>query len=834
MSAKIAADHLARGAVVYVRQSTMTQVHGNLESQRRQYALADAARAAGFASVTVIDDDLGRSGSGLAARPGFQRLVAELCAGAVGAVFCLEASRLARNGRDWHHLVDLCALTGALVIDPDGVYDPRLMNDRLLLGLKGTMSEYELSLLRQRGLAARDGKAGRGALRFTLPPGLVWGEDGRIELDPDERVREAIRLVFAKFRELGSARQVFLWLRDAALRLPVVRRNGTVRRIEWREPAYHSVVQVLHNPLYAGAYAFGRRGERTRIVDGRAVKTTGHDKPMAEWNVLIRDHHEGYIDWARFEENQRMLLENAHMKRRAARKSGRGGRALLTGLARCGRCGRMMRVFYGMRSGHAHRYQCRGDDAHVGSGLCVGIGGVRVDRAIVERILEAVAEPAVDAALLAADQAVKAADDVRRAVGRELEEARYEASLAERRYEHVDPAKRHVARELEARWNAALERVAALEATRRAAGRRARGAAAGRSRGPAAPGPRPAAGLERRRDRRPRQAADRAPADRGGRRRPRRRGARGRAPDPLGRRAPHRGAGRATAGGRLSRGPQPQRGRGHPQARRPVAGSRARGHHEPDALQDAGRPDLDDGAGGRAARPSRRRRLRRRGRAATDDQRRRGRPPARHLRRLGAPADPGGRPAGHPADAVRAVADPGRGPRYRAGPDRPPGESPSVGRPRPWRPWTNACSACPASDPRDAQCHAIAAAAAKDEKMAASTGRARAPLAPGAPARSCPCACRCGRWPARPAPRPGTGSSPGQRAQRRRDHRRVGRARDPDAVAARQLDLDQAGGRLRRVAGSGGTRRDRDRGEARHPRRGRREPGLGPAAACAR
>jgi hypothetical protein len=269
--------------------------------------------------------------------------------------------------------------------------------------------------------------------------------------------------VFAKFQELGSARQVFLWVRDAALQLPVVRRNGIVRRIEWRKPAYHSIVQLLHNPLYAGAYAFGRRGERTRIVDGRAVKTTGHNKAMAAWNVLIRDHHEGYIDWERFEENQRMLLENAHMKRRAARKSGRGGRALLTGLVRCGRCGRMMRVFYGMRSGHAHRYQCRGDDAHVGSGLCIGIGGIRVDRVIVERILEAVAEPAVDAALLAADQTAKAVDDLRRAVGRELEEARYEASLAERRYDHVDPAKRHVARELEARWNAALERVAALE-----------------------------------------------------------------------------------------------------------------------------------------------------------------------------------------------------------------------------------------------------------------------------------------------------------------------------------------------------------------------------------
>jgi DNA invertase Pin-like site-specific DNA recombinase/polyhydroxyalkanoate synthesis regulator phasin len=463
MSQKIGVEHLARSAVIYVRQSTMTQVLGNLESQRRQYALADAARDAGFASVTVIDEDLGRSGSGLAARPGFQRLVAEVCAGTVGAVFCIEASRLARNGRDWHHLIDLCAMTGALVIDPDGVYDPRLMNDRLLLGLKGTMSEYELSLLRQRGLAARDTKAGRGALRFTLPPGFCWSEDGRIELDPDERVREVIRLLFEKFRELGSARQVFLWAREASLSLPVAERNCAVRRIAWRAPAYHSVVQVLHNPIYAGAYAFGRRTKRTRIVDGRAVKTEGHQKAMADWNVLIRDHHQGYIPWERFAENQRMLLENAHMKQRAARKSGRGGRALLTGLTRCGRCGRMMRVFYGMRSGHAHRYQCRGDDGHVGAGLCIGIGGVRVDQALSRQIMEAISERAVEAAMLAADQANSAVEDVRRAVERELDEARYDASLAERRYEHVDPAKRHVARELESRWNAALERVVALE-----------------------------------------------------------------------------------------------------------------------------------------------------------------------------------------------------------------------------------------------------------------------------------------------------------------------------------------------------------------------------------
>src|SRR5687767_13413199 len=277
MNPKITPDHLARGAVVYVRQSTLTQVAENTESQRRQYALVEAARAAGFASVQTIDDDLGRSGSGLMDRPGFQKLVALVCAGSIGAVYCIEASRLARNGRDWHHLIDLCALVGAIVVDGDGVYDPRLVNDRLLLGLKGTMSEYELSLLRQRGLAARDAKARRGALRFGLPPGYCWDEAGRIVKDPDVRVVEAIELVLRRFEEVGSVRQVLLWLLDAHLSLPVVQqRRGVGTHLVWRAPAYHTVLSIVRSPLYAGAYVFGRTQTRTRVVDGRARISSGH------------------------------------------------------------------------------------------------------------------------------------------------------------------------------------------------------------------------------------------------------------------------------------------------------------------------------------------------------------------------------------------------------------------------------------------------------------------------------------------------------------------------------------------------------------------------------
>lgn len=463
MSEKIRDDHMRRGAVVYVRQSTQTQLIENRESRKRQYALADRARELGFQRVDVIDEDLGRSGSGLVERPGFQRLVAAVCAGEVGAVLCIEASRLARNGRDWHHLIDLCGLVGTLVMDADGVYDPRLSNDRLLLGLKGTMSEFELSLLRQRSFEAIRSKARRGELEFCLPVGLCRTRGGKIELDPDRRIQEAIRLVFRKFDSLGSARQVLLWLRSKKVTLPSATYGDGDRKPVWRLPGYNTVHAMLTNPLYAGAYAFGRTEDRTRVVDGKARKTRGHEKPRDRWTVLIPDHHPGYVSWSTYERNQVTLAENAHMKKRMARKSGRGGRALLGGLLRCRRCGRMLHVTYGGIGGRVARYQCRGANINHGERGCISIGALRPDQVIAVSLLEVVESKAVEAALQACERMTIEQADQERAVALELEQARYEERLAARRYEGVDPDNRLVAAELETRWNAALAHTREIE-----------------------------------------------------------------------------------------------------------------------------------------------------------------------------------------------------------------------------------------------------------------------------------------------------------------------------------------------------------------------------------
>jgi excisionase family DNA binding protein len=462
MNPKLTTERLSRRATVYIRQSSPGQVLHNQESQRRQYGLVDQAREFGFRDVVVIDDDLGRTGSGLIDRPGFQRLVAEVCSGDVGAVFCLEASRLARNGRDWHHLIELCGLTGAVVIDPDGVYDPTFTNDRLLLGMKGSMAEFELSLLRQRSLEAIRQKACRGELRFPLPVGFRWTPSGKIEMDPDRRIQQAIHLTFRKMTELGSVRQVQLWFHRESVSLPVSLQDRDERRLVWKLPVYGRILAILINPLYAGAYAFGRRETRTRIIDGRARKTEGHCKPLSEWTVLIREHHPGYIPWEQYERNQAMIAANAHMKSRMEPKAGRGGRALLAGLLRCRRCGRMLNVEY---VGHDRRgrYRCRGAQMSRGEDWCISFGAWRPDQVVAQEVLEAIGGNAVEAALEAVEQMRQQREARRRAAEMELEQARYEARLAARRYEAVDPEQRLVAAELEARWNAALQKERDLE-----------------------------------------------------------------------------------------------------------------------------------------------------------------------------------------------------------------------------------------------------------------------------------------------------------------------------------------------------------------------------------
>src|SRR5262245_36766703 len=337
---KIMPDHLARGAFIYIRQSTVDQLANNHESRRRQYGLADRARALGWTDVTVIDDDLGRSGSGVS-RPGFERLLAAICEGRVGAVFAIEASRLARNGRDWHTLIEFCGLVGTVIVDEDGIYDPRHPNDRQLLGMKGTMSELELSLFRQRSQDAPKHKARRGALFLGVAAGYVKSGRDRIEKDPGQRVEDAIKLVFAKFAELQSVRQVHVWLREEGIALPVgSHRAADGRIIAWRLPLYNTVHNILTNPVYAGAYAFGRTISKVSVDEGRKRVRRGVRRPLAEWDVLLKDQHEGYISWAEFERNQQVIANNATGKgSAAARGAVRRGELLLAGLLRCVHCG---------------------------------------------------------------------------------------------------------------------------------------------------------------------------------------------------------------------------------------------------------------------------------------------------------------------------------------------------------------------------------------------------------------------------------------------------------------------------------------------------------------
>ena len=464
---KITSDHLARSALVYVRQSTADQVLNHHESRRRQYALVERARALGWAAVEVIDDDLGRSGSGIA-RPGFEKLLAAICQGRVGAVVSIEASRLARNGRDWHTLLEFCGLVGTLILDEDGVYDPRHPNDRLLLGMKGTMSEMELSLFRQRSLEALKQKARRGELFLTVAVGYLKVTHDRIEKDPDRRVQEAIALVFAKFAELQTVRQVLLWMRQERLPLPAVGYGPEGRSITWKLPVYNTLHHMLTNPIYAGAYAFGRTGSRVTLEAGRKRIVRGFRKDRSAWEALILDHHEGYIGWAEFERNQRLISDNANGQSFMSRGSVRRGEALLAGLLRCGHCGRKLHVAYSGENGSSGRYHCRGGNLNHGGEPCISFGGMRIDRAIGAEVIERLQPLGIEAAIGAMEAHRVEQSEKRRQVALALEQARYEVAHARRQYDAVDPDNRLVAAELERRWNERLRTVRTLEADQEA------------------------------------------------------------------------------------------------------------------------------------------------------------------------------------------------------------------------------------------------------------------------------------------------------------------------------------------------------------------------------
>jgi excisionase family DNA binding protein len=459
---RITPEHLARGAYVYVRQSTADQLLNNPESRRRQYALEIRAKSLGWENVIVIDDDLGLSGGGQV-RPGFERLLAAICAGGAGAVLAIEASRLARNGRDWHTLLEFCALVNSLIIDEDGIYDPRLINDRLLLGLKGTFSELELSILRQRSQEALRLKAARGELHTTVAIGYRRGAADRLEQDPDLRVREALSLVFRKFGEIGSVRQLALWLRQERINLPVVVHGPQGRVVQWSLPRYNTVHRLLTNPVYAGAYVFGRTGSRVRFEGGRKVITRGVARRRDQWEVLIRDHHDGYISWEEYERNQSIIAGNANMKGALVPGSVRNGGGLLVGLLRCGHCGRKLKVQHNGLRGVA-RYVCNDADVnHAARTKCIAFGNMRVDAAMAAEVLRVISPLALDAALqLIADHERSGTERLRQSE-LALEQARYEATHARRQYDAVDPDNRLVAGELERRWNERLAAVARLE-----------------------------------------------------------------------------------------------------------------------------------------------------------------------------------------------------------------------------------------------------------------------------------------------------------------------------------------------------------------------------------
>jgi DNA invertase Pin-like site-specific DNA recombinase len=466
-SPKIRPDHLDRQALIYVRQSSPMQVRDHTASTARQYDLAQSADRLGWPKerIRVIDQDQGHSGVSALGRDGFQHLMAEVGRGRAGAVLSLEASRLARSCSDWYRLIEICGLTDTLVIDEDGVYDPTQYNDRLLLGIKGTMSEAELHWIRSRLLGGKLEKARSGQLRFRPPTGLVYDPAGQILFDPDEQIQHALRLLFDTFEQVGAALGVVQYFAQNRLSFPT-RLHGGIRdgQLLWRPLDHGRVLAILHNPSYAGAYVYGRTKTRNALLPGEAPRIKGRTRrlPVEDWPSVLHDHHPGYITWEQFQRNQQRLIENCTSHHQEHRGALREGAALLQGLVLCGRCGRRMTIRY-MDNGKIPLYECNQLHKQLGEKSCQSLRGDRIDVAVAGTFLEAMRPAQLEVSMAAIDQIAQQARRVDRQRELIVERARYEAELARRRFLAIDPENRLVGRTLERDWEARLAEVERLE-----------------------------------------------------------------------------------------------------------------------------------------------------------------------------------------------------------------------------------------------------------------------------------------------------------------------------------------------------------------------------------
>ena len=457
-SPKIKPEHLARKAIIYLRQSSEKQVRQNLESQRLQYEMAERVRGLGWQEIEIINSDLGCSAAmASASREGFERVLSSVALGEVGIVASREVSRLSRTDKDWCRLVEVCQIFGTLIGDEQQVYDLNYLDDQLVLGIKGTLSVVELKVLRQRLQAGQESKARRGELFKRLPVGYARDGTGKVVLHPDRRVCEAIRLVFSKFRELWSVRQAFQWFRDHDVELPANPIQGT--RLVWKIPSQSLVADILRNPFYAGAYVWGRRPTETLLIDGRLKKRQAANRQPEQCRVFIAAHHVEYIDWATYEENQRMTRRNSvNWEADESMSAIRAGQGLLVGLLRCGHCGRKLHVRYWGGTGTHARYLCKGDYDDGGQ-YCIGFGGSMVDRRMSEEVLKAISFLGVKASQKAIEELSAGEIAQRATLASKLEQLEYEAKRAFEQYDVVDARNRLAAAELERRWNEKLQEV---------------------------------------------------------------------------------------------------------------------------------------------------------------------------------------------------------------------------------------------------------------------------------------------------------------------------------------------------------------------------------------